>query len=177
MEDNLHYFAYGSNMSSRRLAARVSGARALSSATLEGHELRFHKRGQDGSGKCDIHETDREDARVFGALFALPFAAKATLDRIEGLGAGYEEKVVSITDAAGGEIQALTYYATDIKDALQPFCWYRHHVLAGAQEFQLPENYIRAIVEVPYIGDRDDARRAREMSIYQAEAEVGSNLA
>ena len=166
MKNGLHYFAYGSNMSIRRLAARVSGARPRGSAILEGHELRFHKRGNDGSGKCDIYATDREDARVFGALFTLPAGDKIILDRIEGLGAGYEEKVVPVIGTDGRRSQAVTYYATDITDALRPFCWYRHHVLAGALEFDLPQDYIRTIVTVPYTDDRDDARRAREMSIY-----------
>jgi len=166
MRSNLHYFAYGSNMSSRRLAARVSGTHALGSAILEGHQLRFHKRGQDGSGKCDIYEVNGEESRVFGVLFALPAAEKAALDGIEGLGAGYEEKVVSVIDTDGRRSQAVTYYANDITDALRPFCWYRHHVIAGAQEFQLPQDYVQAIANVPYVSDRDDARRAREMSIY-----------
>ncbi len=170
MENGIHYFAYGSNMSSRRLAARVSGALALGSAILEGHELRFHKRGQDGSGKCDIYEVGGEESRVFGVLFTLPAADKATLDGIEGLGAGYEEKVVSIIDKDERRRQAVTYYATDITYALQPFCWYRHHVIVGAQEFQLPQDYVQAIATVPYVSDSDDARRAREMSIYQTEA-------
>ena len=128
--------------------------------------MRFHKRGQDGSGKCDIHEVDREDARVHGVLFTLPHADKVTLDRIEGLGAGYEQKVVSVTHADGVRNEAVTYYATDITNALKPFCWYRHHVLAGAEEFQLPRDYVRAIATVPYVSDHDVSRRVREMSIY-----------
>ena len=48
------YFAYGSNLCFPRLRARVPGVRALGPALLRGHELRWHKRGTDGSGKCSI---------------------------------------------------------------------------------------------------------------------------
>ena len=47
------YFAYGSNLSSARMAARVPSARVVARAQLPGHALRFHKVGRDGSAKCD----------------------------------------------------------------------------------------------------------------------------
>ena len=50
----MRYFAYGSNMSSRRLRERMPGARAESRAILPCHRLAWHKIGKDGSGKCDI---------------------------------------------------------------------------------------------------------------------------
>ena len=49
------YFAYGSNMSQRRLQARVPSATFLGIGILLGHALAFHKISKkDGSGKCDI---------------------------------------------------------------------------------------------------------------------------
>src|SRR5438128_1900656 len=48
------YFAYGSNMLTQRLKARVPSASPKTVAVLFDHGLRFHKRSQDGSGKCDI---------------------------------------------------------------------------------------------------------------------------
>ena len=50
----LLYFAYGSNMSSVRLRARVNSAQPLGVARLPGHRLRWHMHSLDGSGKCDI---------------------------------------------------------------------------------------------------------------------------
>jgi hypothetical protein len=166
MQQCIRYFAYGSNMSTRRLSARVADARPLGTGILHGHELRFHKRGRDGSGKCDAYRVEREEARVFGVLFTLPPSAKAALDRFEGLGAGYEEKVVSVNTTDGSLTRAVTYYATDIEDGLLPYCWYKHHVLAGAKEFRLPADYVRTIANVPHASDVNPARRAGEMSIY-----------
>ena len=51
--DSFITFAYGSNMPSARLRGRCPSARAIGIAELRGHELRWHKRSKDGSGKCD----------------------------------------------------------------------------------------------------------------------------
>ena len=165
MHELIRYFAYGSNMSLRRLQARVPEASPVGTAMVTGHELRFHKRGRDGSGKCDAHFTGGS-GQLIGVLFDLPLAGKHALDRIEGLGAGYEEKQVSVTRHDGTRSDALTYYATDIDDRLQPYCWYRHHVMAGALEFDLPRDYIDAIGAIGVITDPDRERRQREYAAY-----------
>lgn len=165
--DHLNYFAYGSNMSLRRLRARVPAAQALGRGILHGHELRFHKRGRDGSGKCDAFEVENTRARVIGALFSIPQEGKAALDLVEGLGAGYEEKQVSILVGDGDQQhEAVTYYATDIHSDLLPYCWYRQHVLTGAREFELPPHYVEVIANTPYTADPDAGRRLRELAMY-----------
>jgi hypothetical protein len=49
------YFAYGSNMLTRRLRdpARAPSARVLATGYVTGRRLVFDKAGQDGSGKPD----------------------------------------------------------------------------------------------------------------------------
>lgn len=166
MSTTYHYFAYGSNMSSPRLLGRVPVVRAIGRATLLGHELRFHKRGRDGSGKCDAFETGSLEGRVCGVLFELPLEAKPELDRHEGLGKGYDQKEVELLTAGDEPVTALTYYATHIDAGLAPYHWYKHHVLAGAREHGLPESYIRAIEIIASVGDPVAARHRREMSIH-----------
>ena len=153
-------------MSLRRLRARVPSAQAIGRGILQGHELRFHKRGTDGSGKCDAFRVDNSDARVIGALFSIPTDGKAELDRVEGLGAGYEDKSVSIVTTDGNRQLAVTYYATDIQSDLLPYCWYREHVLTGAREFDLPPDYVAAISTTPFTADPDTGRRIRELALY-----------
>ena len=48
----MYYFAYGSNMLTRRLtvAARGPSAHAIAVGKLLGRQLQFHKVGLDGSG-------------------------------------------------------------------------------------------------------------------------------
>ncbi len=149
-------------MSLRRLQARVPAARVLGAAILPGYSLRFHKSGRDGSAKCDaFHTADLADA-IHGVLFHIDPAGKFVLDRVEGLGAGYDEK--QITLACGR--RALTYVATHIDDDLLPYHWYKQHVLTGAREACLPADYIAAIDSQPAIADPDAARHATEIAIH-----------
>ncbi len=48
------YFAYGSNMSVRRLVARLPSASVVTTGFVTGYKLVFDKLSKkDGSGKCD----------------------------------------------------------------------------------------------------------------------------
>ena len=159
------YFAYGSNMSLRRLQQRIQVARLLGSAILHGHQLRFHKAGSDGSGKCDAYCTDVHDDVMHGVLFEIDDAGKASLDGIEGLGFGYDDKEVEVLHA-GRPVMAVTYIATRIDEARQPYAWYHQHVVVGAQEAELPEDYLHSILSVEVAADPDSERHERELAIY-----------
>jgi len=161
------YFAYGSNMSSRRLAARVSLSRAVSVAALRGHRLAFHKIGKDGSAKCDVASTGNPTDVVYGVLCAIPPSEKKPLDGIEGLGNGYAQKAVVVTSESGEEFEAVTYYATNIDASLKPRDWYVEHVLRGAREHGLPAEYIREIEAFESIPDPEN--HEKEMAIYKVD--------
>lgn len=128
--------------------------------------MRFHKAGQDGSGKCDALQTGDPDDFVVGALFEIADAEKAALDRAEGRGFGYLDKWVCVTDLQGQHFDALTYYATRIDAALKPYSWYLYHVVYGAEETGLPLTYRAALEGVEAIEDPDSDRDARERAIY-----------
>jgi len=55
-------------MSIKRLRERVPSARFVSIATLHAHELRFHKKSVDGSGKCDAYATQNNEHAVIGVV-------------------------------------------------------------------------------------------------------------
>ena len=162
----LNYFAYGSNMSLARLRARVPSAEKIGSFMLREHSLRFHKCGQDGSGKCDAFATRNREDVLIGVLFTIDAGEKAHLDRIEGLGRGYEHKWVSVRNDAGLEYEAATYYATSVDVTLKPFSWYKQHVLVGARESLLPAEYIRAIERVQHLEDPDRSRDRQERALH-----------
>ena len=67
----------------------------------------------------------------------------------------------------GGTEQALIYLGTNLDNTLLPYDWYRQHVLHGALENALPEDYLQLIRGVETIADPDRARRERELSIYR----------
>ena len=162
----MFYFAYGSNMSVRRLRRRVAEAAPLGTATLGGYQLRFHKVGQDGSGKCNAFATGDARDIMPGVLFELPDEAWSVLDRIEGVGRGYTRAPVQLDSGSGGAVEAYTYLATRLDDRLKPYCWYKRHVLAGALDAGLPQLYIEAICAVTTLRDPNRRRRAREHAVH-----------
>lgn len=163
----MKYFAYGSNMSLPRLRERVPSAERIGVFALAEHVLKFHKIStRDGSGKCDAHCTGNPNDFVIGALFEISDIEKMALDKVEGLGDGYQEKTVQLSDDQGGIVEAVTYYATNTDSSLKPYSWYLNHVVYGAKETGVPPNYLRTIESTKSIDDLDKNRDARERAIY-----------
>ena len=164
----LYYFAYGSNMSTGRLRARVPSARPVFVTQLRGHTLKFHKRSEmDGSAKADAEHTGQDADVVWGVVFELEADQKPDLDAAEGLHHGYEEKQISLKDCAGQIYQAWVYFASGSHKSatLKPFSWYLRFVVEGAKRHGLPHEYVELLERVESIEDRDLKRDARERGI------------
>ena len=160
----MKYFAYGSNMLTSRLRKRVPSCEFVTTAKLLRHQLRFHKRSSDRSSKCNAFLTGVDADVIWGAVFNIPTAEKTTLDEAEGLGSGYNEKMVDLITPAGERLRAITYYADDtaIVEGLFPYTWYKDLVLSGAIEHGLPADYVAAsIAAVTAIKDPDVSRDKR----------------
>jgi len=157
-------------MSSRRLkhCTRAPSALLVGVGSIQSHRLTFKKKSQDGSGKCDAQITCNPRDRVFGVIWEIPPGEKKQLDSKEGLGHGYAEKTVDVT-VGSQTISAVMYYATDPDEdvSLRPYHWYKRHVIVGAREHRLPEEYIACLETVPSIDDQDADRIAKETALYE----------
>ncbi|MBA2661713.1 MAG: gamma-glutamylcyclotransferase [Bradymonadaceae bacterium] len=153
----LTYFAYGSNMLSNRLRGRVPSARPIGPAELHGWSLRFHKRGADGSAKCNV--VLEPGGLVNGVLFEIAHAEKRRLDLAEGLGSGYEQATVSVTSLLGA-VEGFLYVASasHIDEGLAPFDWYKDFVIYGALEHRLAIDYIGRLRAIEALSDPDVGR-------------------
>jgi gamma-glutamylcyclotransferase (GGCT)/AIG2-like uncharacterized protein YtfP len=154
-------FAYGSNMCTGRLRGRVSSAKAVAVAQLYGHRFAFEKRSNDGSAKGNAGETKRDSDFVWGVVFDIDPAQKPDLDRAEGLGHGYSEKMVTVTDKAHKRYECVMYYAQSshlVSD--QPYSWYKRFVVEGALQHSLPQDYIDQHLAAP--ADKQDPDKARD---------------
>ncbi len=161
------YFAYGSNMAAARLKQRIPSAQPLGVARLHGYRLAFQVAStKDGSGKCDACPGNPEDI-LFGVLYRIDPAAKAVLDGYEGVGIEYRDVWLEVETEPRARHRALIYLGINIDPTLRPYPWYVEHVLRGALENQLPENYIAAIKRVPSMADPDPQRVERELNIYR----------
>lgn len=160
---SFHYFAYGSNMLTARLAARCPSARAIGPATVSNYALHFSKRGRDLTGKATL--VTRPGASRCGVLFELDQRELAALDDAEGK--GYERRdnleITLISD--GSALSATTYIARDIAYGLKPFDWYLALVIAGAMEHRLPADQIAAFRQVKYDIDADIGRPGRKAAL------------
>lgn len=171
------YFSYGSNMSIKRLTNRVPSAKFVAVAMLTEHVLKFHKAStKDGSAKCDISESGDSTHNVCGVVFDIDEKEKLDLDLHEGLHYGYEEKFVDVTTGDGDLVTTITYYATNIDPSLKPYHWYKEHVVRGAKENSLPEEYVRELENVASIPDPKPERHEKEMAIYCSEHKEKSEI-
>lgn len=162
----MKYFAYGSNMLTRRLTApgRAPSAFACGVARTLGSVVRFHKVGADGSGKCTLVSNSDEAAAAFGVLYEVADADAESLDRAEGVHVGgYVRRAVRLRLSAERVVDAMTYVAGEryLDPSCVPFDWYRDLVVAGAIEHGLPSRYVEWLAQVPAEADPNAARAAR----------------
>ena len=162
------YFAYGSNLLSRRLRERTPSARTIGPAVLRGHELRWHKAATDGSGKCDAVPVDDADACVHGVVYEIILKEKPRLDAAETLGTGYAEKEIPV-EMKDGRLNAWTYYAIRTDPSAVPYDWYKALVVSGAREQALPPGYVALLENVPAKIDPDPKRAAWHFRLVNAE--------
>ena len=175
LNDAACVFAYGSNLCMARMLARVPSARVVGVATLAGHDLRWHKAGRDGSGKCDAFFTGNDDDVVHGDVYAMTESGKRALDRFEGLGEHYAQKAVRVRlaerDAGSNRdagparwADAAVYVALAhrIDAGAKPWSWYKAHVVTGARQHGLPPAWIAKLEAVQAREDPDRERHDRE---------------
>ncbi|MFW5910048.1 MAG: gamma-glutamylcyclotransferase family protein [Thiohalospira sp.] len=157
------YFAYGSNMLTARLRARVPSTMPVGPARLADHRLAWRMAGPDGSAKCDI--TPAPGEVVHGVLFRLAEAELPLLDAAEGLGKGYDRETVTVTTTDGEAVPALVYRALVHDPDRHPYDWYKGFVVAGAREHGLPADYIADLEAVTSASDPDRKRAAANFTL------------
>ena len=162
----LFYLAYGSNLHPLRLADRIASVVLIGSLRLDGYRLLFHKKGRDGSGKCDLRFTGSAADSAYGALYAISSTQKARLDRFEGRGRGYMEMDIEVT-CRGSSYNCFTYRAQEeyISASLRPFDWYKELVLLGGEHLGFPEAYLESIRLQDSYRDPDGARDRNHRSL------------
>ena len=164
---NMLIFAYGSNMSCRRLKNRCASALIKEIAFAEGYKLMFNKKSSDGSAKANIQKTDTISL-VWGVMYEISQEDKSELDRIEGKGYGYEEQFIFVKTAAGDLYECICYIVMDKKyttDDSLPYDWYLNHCITGAAENNLPKEYVSFLQKHATKMDGDTDRNKKEKDI------------
>jgi gamma-glutamylcyclotransferase (GGCT)/AIG2-like uncharacterized protein YtfP len=149
--DRALYFAYGSNLLSSRMRARVASARAVCVGWADGRRLTFGKPGRDGSGKATL--VADSDGRVWGALYAID---PEHWERLDGFEPGYERVAQDVTTGQRERVTATTYVAHPTASDPVAFAWYKRIIVEGAREHGLPAEYIESLLQLP---ERPDPKR------------------
>lgn len=166
-QEYIFYFAYGSNMSSKRLNDRINIEDIIGATKLNHYELRFNSISIDNSAKCNIVEKDL--SVVWGVLYKIAASELPKLDAFEGAPNSYKQKTVFVISPSGTEYKALTYVAVKTADNPPlPYSWYHNHVYKGAVEHSLPKEYIEKYIRsVSTQEDPHEGRDYRERLIYE----------
>lgn len=172
-EKDIHYLAYGSNMWRRRIELRLGVCESLGAASLRGYSLRFHKRGRDGSGKCDAFHTGTLSDVLYGVVYRLNHAQRQALDEYEG--PGYVTRDVPVRTRSG-ILTAYTYVAKQahVDVGLEPFVWYKALVVAGARAHDLPTRYLETLSSIAAVSDPDAERHAHHQRILEETMEAAA---
>jgi len=132
------YFAYGSNVSSVQMRARVPGARVLGKAVLYGWKLNFRVYAEHfgGGAAAGIEESETDTDFVEGLAYALSISDKRRLDEIEF--GGYRPATVGIK-VNGVHRDAFAHVPVRLSDRtdLRPSTAYLDVMTAGAREYGL----------------------------------------
>ncbi len=138
-----YYFAYGSNMSSRQMSERLACDQLtiIGRARLQGYQLVFDKISRDGTGKANLTKDD--SGEVWGVVYQLTDEQMSDLDDFE---AGYSREKVEVILDDGQRLEVDTYISSRRNPSLRPHIDYVQTIVSGAQENELPEEYILHIL-------------------------------
>ena len=170
MSELLNYFAYGSNLHPARLEARIGECALQGVALLKNASLRFHKVGNDASGKCDITIQDATAEGVWGVVYQISAAQKLQLDRFEALGSGYQIRELEVLIDERETLSVYTYQAMTeyIDPQVQPYDWYHELVVQGARFHGFPAAYQDRLQLIERLTDSDADRVTLAQQVLQS---------
>ena len=137
MEETELYFAFGSNLSARKMREGSTRFISRESAVLRGFRVLFSIWKEDGLGYAKF--IPDKESTVYGALYICLKGSLAKLDEHE---AGRLRKVVVQVERKSGEIvDEIAYQAYEeyVKKGLKQSQIYLHEILEG--EDLIPEEY------------------------------------
>ena len=134
----LNYFAFGSNMSAKRMHERLGWYPSRSGAILNNYEMVFNKHSNDG-GKANIMYCPGN--LVEGIIYSVNEEDLLILDKYEGVATDqYKRYDIKIQDNNKKSIPAVAYKAINTGKVSAPTEEYLNYILEG-KEFLSPEYY------------------------------------
>lgn len=147
-EQDNWYFAYGSNLSKQQMLRRTGSIPDSHNARLEHYQFAF-RRVLDGN---EVYATivPEENAVVHGVIYRCSPYAMLRLDHFEGVAEDcYRRKSVQVTTQDGEYLPCVVYIGQAFTDEVAyPSANYWNSILTGAQEHNLPVEYINVLTDL-----------------------------
>uniref|UniRef100_A0A1I7YR00 gamma-glutamylcyclotransferase n=1 Tax=Steinernema glaseri TaxID=37863 RepID=A0A1I7YR00_9BILA len=145
-EDYFHYFAFGSNLLDERIKVQIKGAEFESTGVLTGYRLAFYDEGKRWRGAV-ASITEDPNSHVWGCVWRVPNSFAAELDKQE---SGYHRLNVTVKMSSNGSaVECRTYqYSNPERQARPPSPHYKHVIVSGAIEHELPNGYIEMLQKI-----------------------------
>ncbi|TMS35291.1 hypothetical protein L596_002724 [Steinernema carpocapsae] len=152
-DDVFHYFAFGSNLLDERIKVQIKGAEFESTGFLDGYRLEFYDEGRRWRGAV-ASITEDPNSHVWGCVWRVPNSFAAELDKQE---SGYHRLNVTVKMSSDNStVVCRTYqYSNPERQPRPPSPHYKHVIVSGAVEHELPEHYVemlRKIKDNGYLG-------------------------
>ncbi len=139
----LNYFAYGSNMSPRRLKERGIKPIKTVKATLNNYRLVFNKKASIEK-HCYANIEKAPGEKVYGTLYTITLKQLEELDDHEGHPNHYTRKTVKVHDEKQKPYFAQTYTATHpLEKEGKPAKWYLEYIIEGLQKIGWKKEALR----------------------------------
>jgi gamma-glutamylcyclotransferase (GGCT)/AIG2-like uncharacterized protein YtfP len=137
----MYYFAYGSNMNHEQLQQRCPGSRFIDTAYLNNARFRYDGHSKTWNNKAVANIISSDSEKVWGGLFEINENDMTQLDICEGFPERYGKKTMRVIDTKGEIHSAWVYFRIgEIRG--EPLTEYRKVVLKGAENCNLPKEYI-----------------------------------
>ena len=146
------YFAYGSNLSKQQMLRRTGSIPVSRPAGLFDYQLAFRKVLVGEDVYATIVPTPGKV--VQGVAYLCSPHAMSQLDVFEGVAENcYRRELVQVTALTGEILNCIVYIGEKFfSEAAVPSANYLNAILTGAQEHQLPPDYIRQIKTISNYG-------------------------
>ena len=133
--DHQWYIAYGSNMNSTRLIARIGGVRGIKTGYLEGYDLVFNKKAASGGSYANIAYVGFPHQCPFVA-YDVTIEQLRRLDQYEGEPSHYIRVAMPFLDLARESVIGHVYIANpgQLTQRQKPSSEYLGHIYSGYKE-------------------------------------------
>lgn len=148
-DDDLFYFAYGSNLDTLRKEERTGRIREARMARLKDYRLAFNKRASGGGVFANV--VRQPGSEVWGVAYRCRPEALDQMDRYEGVpGRHYVRSQVEVEATGKDVIQAITYIAGAefICPEGRPHTAYLRRIILGAKAHGLPSEYVAHVERI-----------------------------